>query len=223
MHTAVALVESYLRLNGYFTVTEYQVQHPVAGQPGVFETATDLDVLAVRFPWAAETVLRHPRRRSEVRCEILLASDPALGSASDALDVLIGEVKEGAGQLNRRLQTPEVLHAALRRVGCCPEEHVTQAAEALLRHGEISLDGTQGVACRVRLAAFCGYVDDSGPPAPLTITLDHILRFIRDRLAEYRPVLHSAQFGAPILNLLKLLDKVTLSVETADDGSGNRR
>ncbi len=50
MTTAVGLVESYLRLNGYFTVTEYQVQHPVAGQPGMYETATDLDILAVRLP-----------------------------------------------------------------------------------------------------------------------------------------------------------------------------
>lgn len=42
MNTAVGLVETYLRLNGYFTVTEFQVQHPVPGQPGKFETATDL-------------------------------------------------------------------------------------------------------------------------------------------------------------------------------------
>ncbi len=47
MDVAVSLVESYLRLNGYFTVTEFQVQQPMAGQPGRFETATDLDILGV--------------------------------------------------------------------------------------------------------------------------------------------------------------------------------
>ena len=103
MNTAVGLVETYLRLNGYFTVTKFQVQHPIAGQPGKFETATDLDVLAARLPWAAETVQRHPQRPGEARCEILLAGDPALAPARDVPDILIGEVKEGAAELNRRV------------------------------------------------------------------------------------------------------------------------
>jgi hypothetical protein len=90
----------------------------------MFETATDLDILAVRFPWAADTVLRHGHRGEEQRCEIMLAEDPALGSSRDTPDVLIAEVKEGAGQLNRRLQTPDVFYAALRRVGCCPEARI---------------------------------------------------------------------------------------------------
>lgn len=222
MNTAVGLVEAYLRLNGYFTVTEFQVQHPVPGQPGRFETATDLDIMAVRFPWAAETVLRHAKRPEERRCEIPLAEDPRLGPARDCPDVLIAEVKEGAGGLNRRLQTPEVLYAALRRVGCCPEEHIADVAEALLRHGGVRLDPAhldpaRGVGCRVRLAAFCGYIGDAGPPAPLTIALDHVLRFIRKRLTEYRPVLRSAQFGDPVLNLLKLADKLDMAVRTAHD------
>lgn len=173
MTTAVGLVESYLRLNGYFTVTEYQVQHPVAGQPGMYETATDLDILAVRLPWAAETVLRHPQRTKEVRCEVLLADDQVLAAARDVPDVLIGEVKEGAAELNRGLRTPEVLHAALRRIGCCPEAHLADAAGALLRQGQVALEPARGVACRVRLAAFCGYVDASRAPVVLTITLDH--------------------------------------------------
>lgn len=207
MNTAVGLVESYLRLNGYFTVTEYQVQHPVPGQPGRFETATDLDVLAVRLPWAAETVLRHPQGAGEDRCEVLLAGDPVLAMAPDVPDVLIGEVKEGAAELNRRLRTPEVLYAALRRIGCCPEGHIADASAALLREGEMMFRPPHSVACRVRLAAFCGYVDQAHRPAVLTITLGHILRYVADRLAAYRPVLRSAQFGDPILNLLKLVEK----------------
>jgi hypothetical protein len=210
--TAVALVESYLRLNGYFTVTEYQVQHPAARQPGRFETATDLDILAVRFPWAAETVLRHPDRPGEQRCEILLAGDPAIGPAQDKPDIVIGEVKEGLAEFNRKLQTSEVLYAALRRTGCCPEEHIKDAAEALLNGGEFVQPPDHGIGCRIRLAAFCGRIDATGPPAPLAITLDHILRFIQERLAEYRPVLMSARFGDPTLNLLKLMDKVHVGV-----------
>ena len=212
MNTAVGLVETYLRLNGYFTATEYQVQHPVPGQPGKYETATDLDILTIRLPWAAETVLRHPQRPGEERCEVLLVDDPALGVAPDLPDVLIGEVKEGAAELNRRLKTSDVLHAALRRLGCCPEEHIADAARALLARGEFVLQHQHGVACRIRLASFCGHVDEERAPAVLIITLDHMLRFIQDRLTAYRSILRSAQFGDPLLNLLKLMEKLEIGL-----------
>jgi hypothetical protein len=213
MQTAVALVESYLRLNGYFTVTEYQVQHPVPGQIGRYETATDLDVLAVRLPWAAGTVLRHPQRAGESRCEILLADDPTLGFTPEIPDVLIAEVKEGAAELNRRLRTPEVLLAALRRVVCCDEEHIEEAAAEILKHGQATLRSPHGLVCRVRLVAFCGYVDAARPAAVLTVTLAHIVEFIQDRLAAYRPILRSAQVTDPILGLLSLMDKAGIAVQ----------
>jgi hypothetical protein len=209
MDPAVALVESYLRLNGYFTVTEFQVQHPVGGG---FETATDLDILSVRLPRAAEAVLRHPQRPGEERCEILLADDPALQADRDLPDLLIGEVKEGAAALNRRLTTPEVLHVALRRAGCCPEEHIAHAASVLAAHGEFIAQGDDGARCRIRLASFCGYVETPPAPAILIVTLGHIIEFIMDRLREYRPVLRSAQVKDPTLNLLKLLDKMGIGL-----------
>ncbi len=220
MNTAVGLVETYLRLNGYFTATEYQVQHPAPGQPGKYETATDLDILAVRLPWAAETVLRHPQRPGEERCEVLLVDDPALGVAPDLPDVLIGEVKEGAAELNRRLKTSDVLHAALRRLGCCPEEHIADAARALLARGEFVLQHQHSVACRIRLASFCGYVDEERAPGVLTITLGHMVRFIQDRLTAYRPVLRSAQFGDPLLNLFKLMEKMEIELVFRAPASG---
>lgn len=210
MDPAVAFVESYLRLNGYFTVTEFQVQHPAGN--GRFETATDLDILAVRLPRAAETVLRHPQRPGEVRCEILLAEDPALCPSAELPDILIGEVKEGAAALNRRLTTPEVLHAALRRAGCCPEAHIAHAASALAARGEFFAQGDDGAPCRIRLASFCGYVVKPPSPAALIVTLGHIVGFIMHRLREYRPLLGSAQFKDPILNLFKLLDKMGISL-----------
>jgi len=215
---AVGLVESYLRLNGYFTVTEFQVQHPSGG--GRYETATDLDVLAVRLPHAADTVLRHPQGRGEERCEILLAEDPALELQANIPDVLIGEVKEGAAQLNRRLTSPEVLHAALRRSGCCPEGHTAAAAAALAATGEFRLSAAHGVPCRVRLASFCGHVEEPPVPAVLIITLGHILEFIMGRLREYRPILRSAQFTDPTLILLKLLDKLGMDLAPASGAPG---
>ena len=54
MDPAVGMVESYLRVNGYFTVTEYpSVEAPKYGE---YRTATDLDVLAFRFPGAGRLV-----------------------------------------------------------------------------------------------------------------------------------------------------------------------
>lgn len=47
MDNAVALVQAYLRLNGYLTVTEFPVL--VEGGPDGVRTLTDLDVLAFRF------------------------------------------------------------------------------------------------------------------------------------------------------------------------------
>jgi hypothetical protein len=54
MDQAVALVEAYLRVNGYFTVSEYPVVE--ARRYGGFRTATDLDILAFRFPGAGRLV-----------------------------------------------------------------------------------------------------------------------------------------------------------------------
>ncbi len=216
MDPAVGLVEAYLRLNGYFTVTEFQVQHP-AGD-GRFETATDLDILAVRLPAAAETVLRHPQRRGEERCEILLADDPLLQVSRIMPDILIGEVKEGAAELNRRLTTADVLHSALRRAGCCSEEHIAAAASVLAVRGEFITSVNHGPSCRARLAFFCGRVEDPPSPAVLIVTLDHILEFIMGRLREYRPVLRSAQFKDPVLSLLKLLDKLQIGLAPASSG-----
>jgi hypothetical protein len=207
---AVSLVESYLRLNGYFTATEFQVQQPAAGQPGRFETATDLDILGVHLPWAAETV--HRRRSGKEPGEIILAHDPALRLLPDLPDLLIGEVKEGASQLNRALKTPDVLHVALRRSGCCPEEHIADVVGFLLRDGEAMLRPPHAVACRVRLASFCGYVDEAGAPEVLTITLGHMLRFMEERLTAYREVLRSAHFRDPSLGMLKLMEKLGIGL-----------
>ncbi|MDQ7851249.1 MAG: hypothetical protein QN152_08960 [Armatimonadota bacterium] len=76
------------------------------------------------------------------------------------------------------------------------EEHIADAARALLDRGQFRLQHRPGLACRVRLASFTGRVDPAHRPDGLTITLGHMLHFIQERLAAYRSVLHSAHFGA---------------------------
>ena len=73
MDTAVALVQAYLRLNGYFTVTEYPVFE--LGSGGGIRTATDLDLLAFRFPGAGRPVIGESGGATVYR------PDPALGDS----------------------------------------------------------------------------------------------------------------------------------------------
>jgi hypothetical protein len=44
-----------------------------------------------------------------------------------------------------------------------------------------------------------------------------VLRFIQERLTEYRPVLRSARFGDPVLGLLKLADKLDMVVRATNN------
>lgn len=189
------------------------MQQP-SGQLGRFETATDLDILAVRLPHAAATVLRHRPRPGEPRCEILLADDPALGASRTTADVLIGEVKEGAGEINRGLLKTEVLRSALRRVGCCPEEHIGRAADELLRRGLFASGGDGMTVCRVRLASFAGSFGAPPAPAVLAVTLGHIVAFIAGHLQTYRDVLRSAHVKDPQLAFFNLLEKLRIAPDS---------
>jgi hypothetical protein len=112
------LVQAYLNVNGHFTVTEYPVVEAIkyAG----YRTATDLDVLAFRFPGAGRLAeLGGKKRPPEVA---ILAPDAALGSLTEQADMIIGEVKEGRAELNQGAKDPAVLRAALTRFGCCEGE-----------------------------------------------------------------------------------------------------
>ena len=115
MDPAVALVQAYLQINGYFTVTEYAVVE-AAGRSGPYRTSTDLDVLAVRFPGAGHAIVRRRHRRHDDG--VALDSDPALGASDDRVDMIVGEVKEGRAELNRGARDPRVLEAVLTRFGC---------------------------------------------------------------------------------------------------------
>jgi hypothetical protein len=106
MDGAVGIVQAWLRLRGYFTVTEYPIVD--AWRFGGPRTLTDLDVLAFRFPGAgAPDLPLHP-----------------VLDAAGRPDMLIGEVKEGRAELNHAARDPAVLAAALARFGCCGPDHV---------------------------------------------------------------------------------------------------
>lgn len=50
---ALALAVAYLRLNGYFVLTEQELH---IREPAGFRTLTDIDIIAIRPPMASEPI-----------------------------------------------------------------------------------------------------------------------------------------------------------------------
>lgn len=198
MDPAVGLVETYLRVNGYFTVTEYPIVE--ATRHDGYRTATDLDVLAFRFPGAGRLV---PRAGSRSSSEERFAPDPELGAAQQEADMLIGEVKEGRAELNQAATDPAVLRTVLTRFGCCEPQHAAAVVKDLLRAGNTITHCRH----RVRLVAFGSFVDDSRGRKYRIVSLGHVKQFLDNYIREHWNVLSQAQFKDPVLGLLLVQEK----------------
>lgn len=201
MDTAVGLVEAYLRVNGYFTVTEYPIVE--TRKYGDYRTATDLDVLAFRFPGAGRLVPFQAGKVTNETSAETFAPDPYLGGVSDQADMLIGEVKEGRAELNAAARDPLVLRAALTRFGCCSPDHVPAVVEALLRHG------CAHTHCghQVRLIAFGSLPPLSSGGKYTAISLGHVHEFLEAYIHEHWGVLCHAQFKDPAFAFEVVLEK----------------
>lgn len=141
MDNAVALVQAFLRLHGYLTVTEFPVVRAAPG--GAQECLTDLDVLAFRFGEASGPgeAMHHPAESE---------ANALLGITGGVPDMIIGEVKEGRAELNDAATKHDVLTAALERFGCCRRGDIDGIVHELLRHGRARTRHGHGV----RLVAF---------------------------------------------------------------------
>lgn len=195
MDTAVALVQAYLRLNGYFTVTEYPVFE--LGSGGGIRTATDLDLLAFRFPGAGRPVIGESGGATVYR------PDPALGVPSEAPDMILGEVKEGRAELNGPARRPAVLAAALARFGCCPESGAGRLARELVRRGRV----TTHHGHQVRLFAFGGAADVGQATGYQRMSLSHVIEFVAGFVGDNWSVLRHGQSKDATLALFWLLQK----------------
>ena len=197
MDTSVALVQAYLRVNGYFTVTEY----PVIATRGrsEYRTATDLDVLAFRFPGAGRLVPgRHPGRDEEH-----FSVDDALRISAEHADMLIGEVKEGRAQLNDAARDPAVLRAVLAGFGCCSRREAPDIAAALIRDGQVLLP----TGHRIRMAIFASGVRGIEQPRQVVISLGHIVEFLSGYINDHWDVLRHSDTKDPALGFLMTLTK----------------
>ena len=90
MDTAVALVQAFLNVNGYFTVVEYPVLE--AYRHDHARAVTDLDVLAFRFAGAGHDVIRGHHHGPLSGRE--LEPDSVLGCPADRPD-MIARSKKG--------------------------------------------------------------------------------------------------------------------------------
>lgn len=199
MDHAVALVRAYLHVNGYFTVTEYPVIE--ATRDGSYRTATDLDLLAFRFPHAGRLVAGTGQSSGALEG---FQPDPELGVAADVADMIVGEVKEGSAELNRGATDTGVLGAALMRFGCCPADHVESAAGELRNRGRASMPNGH----EVRLLAFGSSPPNEDRRGPFrVITLGHVLDFLASYIDEYWDVLRHSHFKDPGLGQLLLAEK----------------
>jgi hypothetical protein len=203
MNTCVALVGAYLRFNGYVTVPEQPILIG-EGKPYRYHTATDVDILAVRFPNAAVVV---PRMYGKVDDDLHLDIDPVLELERDTVDVLVGEVKSGRPRLNDGLREPDVLYATLRRVDPGFDVPLPDTIEKLIRHGEARCKSS-GKKWRIRLVAFGeGNPGVDGGPF-MVVQLRQVAAFLLQTMREHHEVWKDAQFGDGVLDLIHLFDKM---------------
>jgi len=203
LNSAVSLVRTYLTLNGYFSSTEIPVIKK--GSDGLFYEVTDIDILALRFPDASHIVAQG---RPGPLDDLHFPPDPDLGIPSDAMDLIIGEVKAGRPRLNPHMRSEDTLYRALVRFGFCPADRLDQAVEDLQTRGETWVkDGGVAIPSRVRLVAF-GDGEEVTGESYTVIPLKRVAGFVMDHLRQFHNVLHPVRLTDPTLGLLHLLEKV---------------
>jgi hypothetical protein len=194
MDNAVALVQAFLRLHGYLTVTEFRVVRAARG--GGQECLTDLDVLAFRFGEASGPgeAMHHPAESE---------ANALLGIAGGVPDMIIGEVKEGRAQLNDAATKHDVLTAALERFGCCRHSDIDGIVHELLRHGRAHTRHGHGV----RLVAFGSLPPDAPSRGVKVVLLGTIIDFLRAYSRQHWAQLQSSESKDPGLSFLMTLEK----------------
>ena len=202
MDIGVDLVEAYLRLNGYFTITEFEVLRETT--PGTYQTVTDVDVIAVRFPGPIYIADSHGRGESPA----LLVEDPVLELPPDTVDVIIGEVKQGEAVFNPGLTDHHTLHTVLQRVAWLYEDGVHAVARDLEDDLVCHQYSPPDRKVRTRLVAF----GRSPVNNVHTISLTHVFDKMIGQFEEYGDALRAAQFKSPAAGLIRLLVKTGFDI-----------
>lgn len=201
MNAGVALVQSYLRLNGFFTLTDVPIVR--RGRKGQYYEVTDVDILAIRPPGARTLV---SRGEPGIADDLVFEGDPRLDLTKDATEVLIAEVKIGKPRINPGLLADETLTTAVARVGICPDGEIASLVGRLQATGEALVRSDHSEA-RFRLVAF-GDGRAGKRRRYAVFSLSDVAAFLRAHLHRYREILTPVEPSDPTLALLHLLDKV---------------
>ena len=196
MDHAVALVQAYLQLNGYFTSAEYPI---IAGTArNGFRTITDIDILAFRFP-SGEPLARHGHKAPKGLD--VSGIDPGLGVPVDSIDMVIGEVKEGRVGINSGIRDPDVLKMVVNRFG------EVQDAERIVQHLLDTGVATLPPSFSVRLIAFGSFPPGSEVPPCRIISLGHVLAFLQAYVRKHWHMLRHMQFKDSAFGFLMTMEK----------------
>jgi hypothetical protein len=198
MDHAVALVQAYLQLNGYFTSAEYPII-AAAGRNG-FRTLTDIDVLAFRFPSGLPSP--EPARSRKARGLDMSDIDPGLGVPPNAIDMVIGEVKEGRVGINNGARDPEILKTVIGRLGDSTLDSDSVVTD-LLAHGSATLPS----GFVIRIIAFGSFPPGAPVPPCRIISLGHVLEFLQHYVRKHWNMLRHLQFKDPAFGFLMTLEK----------------
>lgn len=202
MDIAVNLVENYLRLTGYMTLSEFEVQR--RDKKGRFKTVTDIDIMGIRFP--GDVYIGDPHKDAEY--EMLVIDDPVLDLESDTIDVIVGEVKQGHAELNPGIKDHGVLHSMLRRVEWIYQGDIDDVIAGLQRDGLHRSPSKGDGIVRTRLVAFgrSQYSDLN------TVALGHIVTTLLTFFEEHEDAFRPIQFREPAPAFLSLLLKSGFNV-----------
>ncbi len=196
MDHAVALVQAYLQLNGYFTSAEYPI---IAGTGRAgFRTITDLDILAFRFP-TGEPMTHHAKKAPKMID--VSGLDEGLAVPEDSIDMIIGEVKEGRVGINSGIREPEVLKTVINRFGEVTDAN--RVVQELLQTGSASLPPRSSV----RLIAFGSFPPGAAVPPCRIISLGHVLAYLQAYVRKHWHMLRHLQFKDPAFGFLMTLEK----------------
>ena len=196
MDHAVALVQAYLQLNGYFTSAEYPIIANTARNS--FRTITDIDILAFRFP-TGEPMTKHSKK-SPKGLDVT-GLDPGLAIPTDSIDMIVGEVKEGRVGINTGIRDPEVLRAVINRFGEVGDPD--RVVKHLIESGTAEIPPSFSV----RLIAFGSFPPGSAVPPCRIISLGHVLAFLQSYVRKHWHMLRHLQFKDPAFGFLMTLEK----------------
>jgi hypothetical protein len=197
MDHAVALVQAYLQLNGYFTSAEYPI---IAGTArNGFRTMTDIDILAFRFP-TGDPLARHSSSKSPKGLDVS-DLDPGLAVPTGSIDMIVGEVKEGRVGINTGIRDPEVLRTVMNRFGQVADPE--KVVQELLHSGTAQIPPDYSV----RLIAFGSFPPGAAVPPCRIISLGHVLQFLQGYVRKHWSMLRHLQFKDPAFGFLMTLEK----------------